>query len=150
MRSIVSLFFVAAALFLGSCGNKQNDNSLDSDVVKNNATADGDEDGEGPVMSFETTEHDFGDIMQGEKVEYGFHFTNTGNEDLLISSHVTSCGCTVPDYPKGAIAPGEGGVIKVAFNSSGKEGRQNKTVTFSTNCSNRDVVLTLKANVIEP
>jgi len=55
-------------------------------------------------------------------------------------------------YPniKGAIAPGEGGVIKVAFNSKNKTGFNNKTITISTNASERDVVLIIKAKVIEP
>lgn len=144
--SSLAIFF----LMLNSCGNKSKDDKLDSDVVNNNATADGEQSGDGPVISFEKIEHDFGEIMEGEKVEYSFKFTNTGNEDLLITSHMASCGCTVPEYPKGAIAPGEGGVIKVAFNSKGKEGHQNKTVTLSTNCERRDVVLTVKADIVEP
>jgi len=149
-RLLIYSMFFAAMMWAGSCSNNANKENVDSDIVHNEATADGDNKGEGPVISFEKTEHDFGDIMEGEKVEYGFKFENTGNKDLVISSHSTTCGCTVPEYPKGAIAPGDGGVIKVAFNSKGKEGRQNKTVTISTNCSNRDVVLTIKAQIIEP
>ncbi|PKP02877.1 MAG: hypothetical protein CVU11_10390 [Bacteroidetes bacterium HGW-Bacteroidetes-6] len=148
-KLLILAVFSAFVLLTGSCGNKQGNDKLPSDVVDNPATADGRE-GDLATMSFETIEHDFGDIMQGEKVEYNFKFTNTGKGDLVITSHATSCGCTVPEYPKGAIAPGEGGVITVAFNSSGKTGRQNKTVTLSTNGQPRDVVLTIKATIIEP
>jgi hypothetical protein len=149
----LKLLFLAAfslvVLLSISCSSKHGNDSLPSDVVDNPASADG-SNGDQSQMSFETVEHDFGDIMQGEKVEFNYKFTNTGKSDLVITSHSTSCGCTVPAYPKGAIAPSEGGVITVAFNSSGKKGRQNKTVTLSTNGQPRDVVLTVKANIIEP
>jgi len=145
---IYSIFFTVMILAV-SCSNSKND-KVNSDIVHNEATADGDETGNGPKISFEKTEHDFGDIMDGEKVEYAFKFTNTGNKDLVITSHSATCGCTVPEYPKGAIAPGDGGVIKVAFNSKGKKGRNNKEIRISTNASERDVTLTIKANVIKP
>lgn len=148
-KLLILAAFSGFLLLASACGNKQGNDKLPSDVVDNPASADG-IDGEQSQMSFETIEHDFGDIMQGEKVEFNFKFTNSGKSDLVITSHSTSCGCTVPDYPKGAIAPGEGGVITVAFNSSGKTGLQNKTVTLSTNGQPRDVVLTIKANIIEP
>lgn len=148
-RILIYSLFCATMLWAASCSNSKKE-EVNSDIVHNEATADGETTGEGPKISFEKTEHDFGEIMEGEKVEYAFKFTNAGNKDLVITSHSTTCGCTVPDYPKGAISPGSGGVIKVAFNSNGKEGRNNKTITISTNASDRDVVLTIKANVIEP
>jgi len=43
-------------------------------------------DGKYPVMTFEETEYDFGDIKQGDKVEHTFKFKNTGEADLLISN----------------------------------------------------------------
>jgi len=148
-RLLIYGMLVTTMMWTASCSNS-NKNKVDSDIVHNEATADGEVTGEGPVISFEKTEHDFGDIMEGEKVEYAFKFTNTGNKDLVITSHSTTCGCTVPEYPKGAIAPGEGGIIKIAFNSKGKEGMTNKSITISTNGTTRDAVLTIKANVIEP
>lgn len=148
-RFLIYCMFLTTVLWTVSCSNAKKD-EVNSDIVHNDATADGDDNGDGPKISFETMEHDFGDIMEGEKVEYGFKFTNSGNKDLVITSHSVTCGCTVPEYPKGAIAPGEGGVIKVAFNSAGKEGRTNKNITISTNASNRDAVLTIKANIIKP
>ena len=151
MKSVVlycSLFLLALVM-LSSCSNSKN-NGINSDIVHNEATADGTNKDNGPKISFEKTEHDFREIMEGEVVEYAFKFTNIGNKDLVITSHTTTCGCTVPEYPKGAIAPGEGGVIKVAFNSKNKTGFNNKTITISTNASERDVVLIIKAKVIEP
>lgn len=83
-------------------------------------------DGKSPVMTFDKTEHDFGTITQGDQPSYSFVFKNTGASDLIISNAVGSCGCTVPEYPKAPVKPGESGKIKVSFNSNGKNGRQQK------------------------
>ncbi len=100
-----------------------------------------------PVMSFETTEHDFGAINGTDKVEYTFKFKNTGSSDLLISNAVGSCGCTIPEYPKEPIPAGKSGAIKVIFNPSGKSGQQQKTVTISTNTASSQELLTIKAAI---
>src|SRR6056300_337127 len=73
-----------------------------------------------PVMSFTETTYDFGTINQGEAQEHVFTFTNTGEADLVIVDAKSSCGCTVPQYPKAPIAPGETGEMLVKFNGSGK------------------------------
>ena len=86
-----------------------------------------------PIMTFDQEAHDFGTIQQGETVVYNFNFTNTGESDLIITAAHGSCGCTVPEYPKEPIKPGEKGQIKVSFNSTGKTGVQKKSVTIGTN-----------------
>ncbi|MGY8954521.1 MAG: DUF1573 domain-containing protein, partial [Flavobacteriales bacterium] len=86
-----------------------------------------------PVMEFEKEIFDFGTIAQGEKVNFIYKFTNTGDADLIISSAKGSCGCTVPDWPKQPIAPGEVSEIKVVFNSDGKSGNQHKDVSINAN-----------------
>ncbi len=90
-------------------------------------------DGKYPEMTFETTSHDFGTIKPGDVVSYNFVFTNTGEADLLIESAKGTCGCTVPEFPKDPIKPGEKGEMKVSFNSAGKKGMQNKSVNIVTN-----------------
>ena len=83
---------------------------------------------ESAKMVFDQPTFDYGFIMQGDKVTHDFNFRNDGTDNLFINNVVASCGCTTPEYPKGAIAPGESGKISVVFNSSGKLGRQNPTV----------------------
>jgi hypothetical protein len=100
-----------------------------------------------PQLSFATESHDFGTIKEGDVVETEFKFTNTGKGPLIISSAQGSCGCTVPEYPKAPVAPGEEGVIKVSFNSEGKPNQQSKTVTLTTNAVPSTKVLTITANV---
>lgn len=88
---------------------------------------------EAAKIEFEEEVFDFGDIAEGESVEHVFKFKNTGQNPLVISHAEGSCGCTVPEWPNHPIAPGEGGEIKVKFNSQGKQGEQDKTVTVSAN-----------------
>ena len=103
--------------------------------------------GQYPVMQFESSAHDFGKINAGDKVSYDFKFTNTGTGDLVIANAVGSCGCTVPEYPKEPVAPGKSGVMKVTFNSAGKLGMQQKTVTITTNTKAQKEQLTIKAAI---
>lgn len=100
----------------------------------------------GPVMTFEVLEYNFGAIKQGEIVTREFKFKNTGREPLIINNAVGSCGCTVPDYPKEPIKPGGSGIIKVTFNSAGKMGQQDKTVTLTYD-TDKTIVLHIKGNV---
>lgn len=101
-------------------------------------------------MKFELESHDFGKISQGEKVSFAFKFRNVGGSDLIISEAHGSCGCTVPDYPRKPVAPGQDEVVNVVFNSEGKHGAQEKTVTLTTNCTPNTKVITIKADVLVP
>lgn len=100
-----------------------------------------------PEFSFETEDHDFGKIEEGEQVEHIFSFTNTGDAPLIISAAKGSCGCTVPEWPKEPIAVGETGEIKVKFNSKKKPGIQNKTVTITSNTFPTQKKIRIKADV---
>jgi hypothetical protein len=103
-----------------------------------------------PVMKFEQVEHDFGKIIQGEKVTYSFKFKNTGNSDLVIAKVSTTCGCTASDYPRDPVRPGEEGVIEASFDSSGKQGFQSKDLTIAANTQPSNTILIIKAIVIIP
>lgn len=101
-------------------------------------------------FKFEQIEYNYGTIKQGDKVDYEFVFTNVGKEPLIISSANGSCGCTVPEWPKEPIKNGEKGRIKVTFNSAGKQGMQDKTITINSNAVTNPVVLHIKGNVEVP
>lgn len=101
-----------------------------------------------PQIKFEETTHDFGEIKQNVEVQTSFNFKNTGKVPLVITNATSSCGCTVPEYPKEAIAPGESGAIKVVYNGSGKDAIS-KTVTLTTNTEQGTELLTIKAFVKE-
>ena len=93
----------------------------------------------GPVITFEKSTHDFGDMYQGDKAEHTYKFTNTGNDALVITNVQVTCGCTTPQgWPREPIAPGGKGEITIGFNSAGKMGKQNKVVTIVSNAVNTD------------
>ena len=100
-------------------------------------------------ISFEENSFDFGTLQEGEKVEHVFKFTNTSDNPLTISNARGSCGCTVPEWPREPIAPGEAGEIKVKFDSKGKKGVQNKNVTITANTIPANTMLTISSDVIK-
>ena len=102
-----------------------------------------------PEISFDTTYHDFGTLIQGEQAAFTFTFMNTGTSDLIIYDAFSTCGCTVPEYSKEPILSGEKGKIEVIFNSEGKRGIQYKTVTLKLNTKIKEKTLSIKANVLE-
>jgi len=100
-----------------------------------------------PVMTFEVTKHDFGNMVEGDVLETVFKFKNTGKSSLIITNARASCGCTIPDYSREPIAVGEEGEIKVKFNSRGKHGKQNKRITLTTNTEKGKELLYILADV---
>jgi hypothetical protein len=101
----------------------------------------------GPRFKFDKTEHDFGTINEGDVVETVFAFTNVGKSELIITSAKGSCGCTVPEWPKEPIMPGEAGEIKVKFNSYRKPNLQQKQITLRTNTEGGKEILKIRAQV---
>lgn len=86
-------------------------------------------------FKFEKEIFDFGVIQEGESVQTSFKFKNVGKTPLIITDATATCGCTVPEYPKTPIKPGEEGTITVVFNSIGKTGMQDKVVTIKSNAN---------------
>lgn len=101
-------------------------------------------------FKFEVEEYNFGSIKQGESVSYEFSFTNVGKDPLIISEAHASCGCTVPLWSKEPIKKGEKGTIKATFNSTGKVGMQDKTITITSNAKGGQKVLHIKGNIEAP
>ncbi len=100
------------------------------------------------AMTFEKTEIDYGTIEQNSDPYRTFTFTNTGEEPIIITNAVGSCGCTVPSYSKTPVAPGESGEIKVRY-ATDRLGKFRKRVTLTTNVSEEPVVLTIMGDVLE-
>lgn len=98
-------------------------------------------------MTFAKKEHDFGTANEGDILETTFNFTNTGKSELIITDAKSTCGCTIPDWPKQPIAPGETGEILVKFNTNGKGGGNSKTVTLTTNTAVGKETVVIKAQV---
>ncbi|MEQ8582314.1 MAG: DUF1573 domain-containing protein [Marinoscillum sp.] len=101
-----------------------------------------------PKLTFDKTQHDFGNVNEGTTVVTDFNITNNGKEDLEIRSVKPNCGCTVAKLKKKSISPGETMTFEVSFDTSGRQGRQYKTVTvFSNDPSAPSQMISIKADV---
>ncbi len=94
------------------------------------------------------TEHQFGEVKEGTIVKNDFTFTNTGTVPLLITDARSTCGCTVGDYPKEPVAPGEASVVSVTFDTNHKYGRQRKAVSLTANTYPARTILYMDGTVI--
>jgi hypothetical protein len=102
----------------------------------------------GAEITFKETSHDFGNIPFKGNGSYEFVFVNTGTEPLILTQPKSSCGCTVPEWPKQPILPGESNVIKVTYKNTDRPGAFNKYVTvFSNAAINKEVKLHIKGTV---
>lgn len=105
----------------------------------------------GAIIAWEKSTYDFGDVVQGTKLEHTFKFKNTGNEPLVITNVQVTCGCTTPKgWERDPILPGKESEITISFNSAGKYGRQEKVVTIVSNAVNSEgAQILFSANVLE-
>lgn len=100
-------------------------------------------------IEFKTLEIDYGTIEKGADGVRTFEFTNTGDAPLIISNVKSSCGCTVPEWPKTAIMPGADGQIKVKYDTN-RVNPIRKTITVTSNAETPTVALKIKGEVIDP
>ncbi|MFN3555856.1 MAG: DUF1573 domain-containing protein [Bacteroidales bacterium] len=140
LRDLILMAAITAVMF--SCSTGRSDSA--SQPVSQEGIAQ-----QWPVISFEKEVHDFGKIIAGERVAYGFRFTNEGNSPLVITGIRSGCGCTVGDYPKDPLMPGEGGRINVVFNSAGRKGFQSESVRVLANTQESVITLRITAEVLE-
>jgi hypothetical protein len=78
-----------------------------------------------------------------------FIFKNTGKDPLVLKNVRSSCGCTIPQWPKEPIKKGEQGKIKVRYNTR-ITGTFSKSISVYSNAGNMPVVLVIKGKVEEP
>jgi Protein of unknown function (DUF1573) len=143
--------FVSNRIYLSLNGSDDYQSSVgvSADIEEDFSNLSPQEIANAPVAEFNTLEHDFGDIQQGDKKEYTFDLINKGKRDLQIRNIRASCGCTSVNPDKNVVAPGEKVPVKVQFDSSGKKGRQSKTVTVITNDpKNPTLTLRISSNIL--
>jgi hypothetical protein len=146
IKRSLAMFAIASLVLTASCKKENNALRIDEAAAKKAELAHANS-GKLPIIAFETRDHDFGTINEGDKVNYTYNFKNTGTADLVISDVKASCGCTVPSFTKTPVKPGGSGEIKVVFDSTGKTGMQQKTVTVTLNTETGTDMLNFKANV---
>ncbi|TSA34516.1 MAG: DUF1573 domain-containing protein [Porphyromonadaceae bacterium] len=102
-------------------------------------------------MSFDKTVdgltfHDYGSIVFGANGKVEFTYTNQGTKPLVISDVKSSCGCTIPNWTKEPVAPGQKGTIKIEYNTT-LPGVFNKTVEVYSNANNSPVRISIRGKV---
>jgi hypothetical protein len=100
-----------------------------------------------PIIKFDKLEHDYGTIEQNADGNCVFKFTNEGKEPLILSNVRSSCGCTVPTWPRQPILPGQSEVIQVKYDTK-RVGMISKSITVLSNAKEAQVTLKIKGNVI--
>ena len=145
MRKIVTLAFL---LVLGVTASNAQETSKAVKKIKAKTTAASTPKVDGAGMVFVTETIDYGTVAYNSDGRREFVFTNNGNKRLIITNLQSTCGCTVPTYPKEPIAPGAKGVIGVKYDTSRAGQAFTKTVTLTTNAVEPSRTLTIKGNVL--
>lgn len=133
------LAFLSLMLFFGLAVLQAQVSAPQQAVVNPNA----------PEITFEKTVHDYGTVPYNGNGNCEFKFTNTGKEPLILTNVRSSCGCTVPSWPREPILPGKSEVIKVEYKTN-RPGPINKTVTVTSNAKTATTVLKITGTVENP
>lgn len=105
---------------------------------------------ENPVIYLKETQHDFGKVNEGDKVDYTFSFVNKGSSNLIIKDIKTSCGCTAALLSQDNLAPGQEGTVKVELDTKNRSGKMSRTITINSNDPKDPTkVLTIYADIIK-
>ncbi len=152
VRYLLFILLTHAAISFAGCNQQKsnpakNDHALTGNIVKNPNSLEGNKSQKLPELIFESLEHDFGKMKEGEKVEYDFRFTNTGEAPLIISDVKASCGCTTPSWPKGVIKQGGSDLIRVVYNSQGHPGQFSKGIVVTSNTYPNQTILKISGVV---
>ncbi len=101
-------------------------------------------------IKFDKTSHNFGTFSEAQPQTVTFTFTNTGDKPLIVQQVFTSCGCTVAEYTKTEVKPGEKGSVTATYNGKGQTlGHIKKMITVRTNASNSIVRLYIEGNMVK-
>ncbi|MFA8301000.1 MAG: DUF1573 domain-containing protein [Hyphomicrobiales bacterium] len=133
MKNLI-YFFILISSFVGRQAFAQEESSKDNS--------------KGAIIKFQKTKFDVKEIAKNDTIAIDFRFTNKGNEPLMLTKPFASCGCTVPEWPKQPIFPGDSDVISVTYKAD-KIGAVNKKITVYSNATNDKVVLTIVGKVVE-
>lgn len=101
-----------------------------------------------PQMSFESTTVDYGEIERGAERVRTVSFTNTGDAPLIITNARGSCGCTVPNWPKDPIMPGETSELSINYDTN-RLGNINRTIRVTTNEGGDPHVILIRGKVVD-
>lgn len=137
MKKLIILSLLTVFTFSISCSQTSHaENTIDIDA-------------QGPSIKFEVLSHDYGTLQKNGNGTFNFNFVNEGTEPLILSNVRSSCGCTIPQWPREPIAPGDSKTIKVKYDTR-RIGSFSKSITVTSNGSEQAIVLRIKGKVVQP
>lgn len=101
-----------------------------------------------PRISSNKETHNFGQIEWKHPVNVEYVITNTGDKPLVLTNVTTSCACSVADWTKTPIAPGEKGTVSASFDAKAL-GHFEKTVGIYSNAQPSLVYLKFRGEVVQ-
>ncbi len=87
-------------------------------------------------------------MNEGDTLSHYFLFSNKGKKPLKIERYEVECDCTVLEFPKHEIQPGETDSVRLNFDTNGKYFFQDRTVLVYTNSKKKKTTLRFKVYVI--
>ncbi len=103
--------------------------------------------GQSAEFSFIKPFHKFPKAKAGQNLTHYYVFKNTGKAPLVIDSYEVACHCTVVDFPKYPIAPGQTDSLKLTFDTKGKSGNQDREIVLFANTKKPETYLRFKVFV---
>lgn len=131
MRNFIGLFTILLVFLFAGCSQTSQKTSIGPS---------------GAAIEFETTEHDYGSIPYKGDGSYEFVFKSKGEEPLVLKNVKSSCGCTVPEWPKDPVLKGDKAKIRVVYNTR-ITGSFSKSISVVSNASEAPIVLVIKGKV---
>jgi hypothetical protein len=133
-----SFILICCIIITTACNNSSGENNAAANSGTKNVT----------TIQWIDSARNYGSVVMGQKLAVAFRFRNSGNNPLIIESVRPGCGCTVADYPKEAIAPGQEAEITGVFDSHDREGYQHKEITVKANTPTAEQNISFDVNVV--
>jgi len=143
LRPFARTIWIGGISFLVACSGQNGSNESEKQASEEGYQVSDIE----SFILFDTLNHDFGTIIEGEKVVYYFEYKNTGSADLVVYSVEATCGCTTPDWSREPLKSGDKELLQIIFDTAGRNGSQRKVVTVRSNARNAVIQLIITANI---
>lgn len=101
-----------------------------------------------PRFTSNTEMHNFGQIEWKHPVSVQYTITNTGDQPLVLTEVEPDCACSVAQWTKTPIAPGEKGMVNVTFDAEAL-GHFHKSVAIYSNAEPHLIYLKFSGEVVQ-
>ena len=105
----------------------------------------------GAAIRLHEVHHNFGDVARrGGDLVYELHYTNEGDQPLVLTRVVTSCSCLKAHFQHRPIKAGDEGVIRIVYEPQKSEpGAFSKVIQIYSNSASGRVIFTVQGNALD-